>query len=274
MDICEYSTVSAVKTAQGISGTTDDVILLGFVREATAMIEDLSGKKFYPRIKTYLFDTPEDPYELMLDRELLSLTTLTNGDGTVITSDYYRLYPLREDAKWMIRLVGGMYCFMPSVETYGLADISVAGVWGYVKNYSDAWEDTTTLSTAISSTSATSVTVPTGKLKAGMLIKVDDEWIYISSVSVSTTDTITIVRGVNGSTAATHDSGEKVYVWNPGREISGLCTKTAAALYKLKNNPMGETITVEDQVFHTPRDVSKFVLEQLRQLGLAGRSLI
>lgn len=63
---------------------------------------------------------------LWLDKELLSISTLTNGDGTVLSSTSYWLEPrnstkydcirLRSDASWIFNTDG---------------EVSIAGTWGF-----------------------------------------------------------------------------------------------------------------------------------------------
>ena len=70
-------------------------------------------------------------------------------------------------------------------------------------------DSTSDLNGAISSTSATSVVVDDGTdFKVGQNIKVDSEEMTITAIS---THTLTVVRGVNGTTAATHSDNVSVY---------------------------------------------------------------
>lgn len=69
-----------------------------------------------------------------------------------------------------------------------------------------------TLAAAISSTSATSLTVtytPTPDLAAGSVIEIDYEQMLVMAVS---TTTLTVLRGWNNTTAATHSNGAIVRV--------------------------------------------------------------
>ena len=70
-------------------------------------------------------------------------------------------------------------------------------------------DSTSDLNRAISSTSATSVVVDDGTdFEVGQNIKVDSEEMTITAIS---THTLTVVRGVNGTTAATHSDNVSVY---------------------------------------------------------------
>lgn len=63
---------------------------------------------------------------LYLDHPLLSLTTLTNGDGVVISASDYRLWPLNKGAKLEIRLKSTAYW---NFDSDGI--IRVDGIWGW-----------------------------------------------------------------------------------------------------------------------------------------------
>lgn len=84
----------------------------GFSASASATryygLNDLSGK-------TLFLDTP-----------LLSVTTLTNGNGTVIDSANYWLEPRNTAPKWQITLKSA-YAWTIATDEW----VSVAGVWGY-----------------------------------------------------------------------------------------------------------------------------------------------
>ena len=70
-------------------------------------------------------------------------------------------------------------------------------------------DSTSDLNGAISSTSATSVVVDDGTdFEVGQNIKADSEEMTITAIS---THTLTVVRGVNGTTAATHSDNVSVY---------------------------------------------------------------
>lgn len=77
-----------------------------------------------------------------------------------------------------------------------------------VNDLKDIAKAATTLSSAIADTTTTSVSVASAAaINAGSVIIVDTEQMYVSSVS---TNTLTVIRGYNGTTAATHSSGAAV----------------------------------------------------------------
>ena len=70
--------------------------------------------------------------ELKLDDDLLTVTTLTNGDGTVLTSTYYNLVPKNSSPYYAISLkeAAGYIWEADTSGNYENA-ISIVGTWGY-----------------------------------------------------------------------------------------------------------------------------------------------
>lgn len=282
----EYTTVNAVR-AQYLASTqtTDDAQVLDFIRAASKAMDNACNRHFYPLIETRYFDVPGggglpvDMFDnmkgggfrlpLTFDEDLLEVTTLTNGDGTTIASNQYLLDPYNHTPYYQLKIKrSSSVAWMVNTDGDFERVVSVLGVWGFHEDYGNAWVSTTTLSAAIVSTSATTTTVPTGTIYAGQLLKIDSEYIYCSAVSTGATDTLTIVRGVNGSTAATHLISAPVYVWNVGEHIANICKRAAAGLYKIKSNPVGDEVVIDGQSFLTPRDIDAFIWKQVRAIGL------
>lgn len=276
----EYTTLSDLRAASAgqldITSTKDDPLLLAQIRAASRDIDEIARRWFYPLVDTREYDTPAQVLgDLRVDADLLEITTLTNGNTVVINSSKYRLYPLNTWPKYSIRPLpsqGTPWELSLSGDAFGA--ISVAGVWGYHRDYANAWVALTALAAAITDTTGTSVSVPTGKAEAGHLLKIDSEYLYVASVSVgATNDTVAVVRGANGSTAATHLSGAAVSVWQVGYELENLCKMAAAAYYKLRANPIGETVAINNMTFSTPKDVKQYLYKNLQTLGLLRMTL-
>lgn len=284
MNICDYTTIDAVRSDYLKSdATTRDDLLLDIIRAVSREIEHAANRKFYPRIETRTFDVPQrqwanryyDQYyagvnypspDLLLDDDCLSVTSVTNGDGSAVTA--YKLYPLNASVKSRLRLLASAaqpWLADSSGDTEGA--ISVAGVWGHHEDYASAWQDTgATLAAQIATTTAATFTCTTGKLVAGNLVKIDSEYLYVSAVATSTSDTVTATRGVNGSTAAAHTTSAEIDRWTMS-DIEMVARQAAAALFRLRTNPVGDTVTVDGQTFATPKDVSAWIRDQLNEGG-------
>jgi len=131
--------------------TTDDPVVDMLVEAASRKIDEITQRTFYARTETHLFDAPvltgfapmtgyplnyfttsRNSSKIYFDDDLLSVTTLTNGDGSVIASANYLLYPANRTPKYAISLkdTTGVVWQADSSGSY-LQCISLAGSWGY-----------------------------------------------------------------------------------------------------------------------------------------------
>lgn len=266
----EYTTVTDVRNRLvGDTATGQDNLYLDLIRSTSREIDRLATRRFVPTVQTVLFDTPgygysEDGHLNLGDLDLLEVTTLLNGDGSTITSTQYVIYPANHYPKRKIelKLSSGIVWLLSNAGDYNQA-ISLTGVFGHHQDYTNAWNSVDTLNGAISS-SATSLTLNiSGSLRGGDLIKIDSEFIYTSSVSGVTA---TVVRSVNGSTAAAHSNAASISVWQQF-ELEMVCRVGVLAYERLKNNPVGETINVGGYSFTTPKDVTQYIKSRLDEIG-------
>lgn len=126
-----YTTLTDVKASLGIATaiTTDDTLLTSIIGRAQAMIDAYTGRTFEATTLTKYYHTEDiDGQTLNLwHDDLLTVTTLTNGNGTVIASANYRLEPRNESPKYAIRLDEAYSWEFTDSDS----EISIAGTWGY-----------------------------------------------------------------------------------------------------------------------------------------------
>lgn len=267
----ELTTVYKVRSQYlAAEQTTDDAMLYGFCRQVTNEIQNSANRRFIPWIETQYYDMPGSAWgDLLLDDDLLSLTSIVNGNTLALSATQFKLYPLNRPAKRKVRLeVNSGVSWLPSSGGYILGAIDVTGVWGFHRDYSTAWElSGATLAAAINA-SVTSFTCQTGVIHSGDLLEVDTEWLYVTAVAVSTSDTVTVIRGANGSTAASHLITAPIYRYAPDSAVAELATQCAAGYYQLRKNPNMETTTIDGQVFSTPKDIAAHIRKRLEALSL------
>jgi hypothetical protein len=115
--------------------------------------------------------------------------------------------------------------------------ISINGVWGFHQSYTNAWAAGSTLSSAITTTTATSAAVTSGTLfTAGQVVRIENELLLVTAVS---SNTLTVIRGWNGSTAATHSNGTALTIWKPQADIARACLQQASRLYRRQEAVFG-----------------------------------
>jgi hypothetical protein len=95
------------------------------------------------------------------------------------------------------------------------------------ENFANTYQ--TTLSAAITSTSATTLTVTSaaGAPSVNFRIKIDTEYMLVTNVSGTT---FTVTRGIEGSAAATHSNGALVtHVLTAAGLVQGITDRTSVA---------------------------------------------
>jgi len=245
---------------RGLAGTVgvdtaDDAVIESLLVAASRYAD--GERTFYPRIETRYYDLP-DSVNLMLDDDLLDLTTLTNGEGTAIVASNYLCEPYNSPPYYKVKLrdtstVNWLSSAAGSVQRV----ISVLGWWGYRELFSQrAWLSGGTLGAAITDTTTLAFTMTAGhSLVAGQIIKIESEIYNVASVS---TNTITpIKRGDNGSTAATHANGTVVYVWQPMEDIKSAVLQIVGNMYANRSGQSSSgriTVTAAGVVIR-PEDV-------------------
>lgn len=259
-----YVTLSDFKAWITAAGQTlqvdpaDDAVLERILENTSRYIDTETNRTFYPRVETRYFNVPEDE-ELLVDDDLLAITSITNGDDVAVSSTDYNLLPLNRYPKFSIRLkdsVGEYWEDDSDGESIGVID--VAGIWGYHNDYGRrAWKTGTTLSAAIATTSATSASVTSAALfDPGQIIKIDSEFMLVTAVGGTT---LTIERGVNGSTAATHLISAVVYIWTPQPDIWQAVVEIAnnSRLRRFGENMTGVSTVSPAGVIVGPHDLTE-----------------
>lgn len=193
------------------------------IEAASRIVEgpDVCNRRFYPEVGTFTFDwpphdQPTDGHTLWLDDvELVSVTTLTNGDGSVISSADYHLEPRTGPPFDSIEIDLAGSESWESGDTWQRA-ITVAGVRGYQLTQRPAG----TLAAAVASTSATSITVTNGHaIGVGDLLTIGTERLEVTGRAlVDTTETITAnLDGEHSSVTVPVDDGA---AFTAGEEIT------------------------------------------------------
>lgn len=134
--MAEYCGIADIKTAGrlNISDSTYDGDLLQFAIVASRWIDRYLGgpdNLFTVDAASIRYFSPFDDVDgrlLKLDKPLLSVTTLTNGDGLAITSGYYRLQPRNGEYYWSVQLLSTHGGWQYSTED---SEIAINGLWGY-----------------------------------------------------------------------------------------------------------------------------------------------
>lgn len=245
MSMYTYATLAQAKTEQKAQSTADDAYMLSLLRSETARFERETGRKFVPFIDTRYFDAVGDhnifngKKRLLLRDDLLEATTVTDGSSTVLVANTdYRLHPRAGTPAYALQGLSG-YAGWHQYTDDPYEAISVLGVWGYHEAYANAWRDSgqdasDTISAsdttfAVSDADAIDAWTQVAVFSPGQLLKVEDEYMVLLDID---TNTLTVQRGANGSTAVEHTSPNLgVYIWQVMPEVQRVVYRAAAFRY-------------------------------------------
>lgn len=122
-----YATLVDLKSMLGISAGTDDVLLTQTLTRAQGAIDRYCRRTFEAAAdstRTFEADDDVDGRRLWLDADLCAVTTITNGDGVVISSTHYLTDPRHGTPYYGLTL--------RATSAYAwTGTISIAGKWAY-----------------------------------------------------------------------------------------------------------------------------------------------
>jgi len=241
-------TLTQLKRYCGIASTftTDDALLTRLIIDGEQWAEEKAKRAMKPIIEARTFDYPGNN-TLYFDDDLLEVVSITNGDGVAVTLTDLYYEPRRTYPKFGIGFEVGASSVW-NYETTPENSISVNAAWGYHDDWPHAWidsldevEDAAGINASVTTVTVTNVDganvdTDSPRFSAGMLIKVESEWMEVTAATNSTTDTLTVKRGARGSTAATHAKDKPIYVFSPARNVVGAIMAYAHWRYNQKNN--------------------------------------
>ncbi len=233
------STLDQLRARLGLAATetSDNARLLAVLSAASAQIERGAGRRFSPRAAAIQHDYTS-PLELLLDDDLLELTSLTNGDGSAISLSDVITVPDNFPAS-LLRLTGNsaFFWYLSTVQA-----ISVTGIWGWHDRPAEMWRNSSdTVQNNPLSSGATSITVSdadgadaeteTPRFQVGHLLKIESEFVRVVAVNTAT-NVLTVLRGVNGTSAASHVLNTPISTYQPPADVNQLVLRWASWLYK------------------------------------------
>lgn len=225
------------------SETADDARLLAALQAAASQIERAVGRSFCPRLAAIQHSVnPKHATELLLDDDLLELTSLTNGDASAISLNDVVTLPA-EGPIAVLRLTGGESFVWDDTP---LRAITVTGQWGWHDRWTDAWRNTSdTVQNNPLSSGATTITVADAdgsdaenelpRFQVGHLLRIDSEYLRVLAVNTAT-NILIVQRGVAGTTAASHTQNTAIYTYQPVLDAQMLHLRWSAWLYKEPDN--------------------------------------
>jgi hypothetical protein len=234
-----YASLSDIKTYFSFEGDEAPELnetLRNYLVRASRAIDRYTRKRFYPQKRTLYFDHPQDSRTLHLRTFFLELLGLSgqNGDqgidlGVVFTrcgQDWnitpHNVIELDDTSGSLLNWSGTPRKSVKAVVLEGFREDYDQPNTAWVDSGTSLLQDTaasdTQLITGSSAAMATDGKMP--RFKSEQIWRLGSgasaEMCYVTHTGfgASPANTTVVLRGINGTTAASHASGTKVYLWN------------------------------------------------------------
>jgi hypothetical protein len=279
-----YVTIAQLKAYLGITSTDDDNLFRQFTIESSRLFDAFCHRKFYPRTATLNFDY-QDPFQLTLNDDLLAITTLTtsnDGDsGSAITASQYMLMRGEDHNRTPYNTVAIDQSTTANFDFFTTPRKSqqIVGTWGFHDDWSNAWTDSsdTVQDGAGINASVTTVTVSAvsgsdiynvaNRFQEQQLLKIESEYLYVTAVN-NPANTLTVIRGMNGTTAATHANGTTISIFQTMHDIVAAMRVLVTHQYRRRDSIGEETdrpLVTGDGVLIMPSSLPAEVKSRLKQ---------
>lgn len=262
-----YASVADVQGNLSLSSSTDVALILSLLKANSRWIDNYCNRHFYVETATKYFDAIHG--ETLLIDDLLTLTTFkldTEQDGNFDDETWsdgtdFNLIPYNGFPKTKIEITTfGSYSF-PELRK----SVQIVGTWGYGDGERSSPVDDSGADTAEAlDATETGVDVDDGTLfDVGNTILIDSEQMFVSSIS---TNTLTVERGVNGTTAAIHDTLSDIYVYKYPEDIRRFCEFMTADDYRNRSRAGMDSERIGDYSYKRKTDVDSMAFAE-RAIG-------
>lgn len=216
---------------------------------ATHQVELLSGRFLMPRSLSIPHAlTRTSTTELILDQDLLELTSITNGDGTPIPVE-----SVEQAGSSLLYALDG-YSFHRD-DRGSAQPLVISGIWGWHDDWSQAWRisgdsvtgilspfDTATL--PVTDADGTDSEGQAPRFQAGQLLRLGAEIIGLHHVDAEANQ-LHVLRGQLGTTITTHEPGTAIRIYSAPPTSEALIVRWAVWLYQLPQHRQRTSIPAE-----------------------------
>ena len=225
-----------------ITGTSFDTQLRILLETASRLIDHYCNRHYYVLVATRKFDG--DGGTTLPVPDLISVTSLKTDDNkdrtfeTTWAATDYLLYPPNADPTnyWgrpYGRILVDTENGSQSEFIQGMQTVEINGKWGY-RDYTGAKVTTMNDVGGISATTEVWTVASAADIGPGHTVLVDSEQMYVKSISGND---LTVIRGVNGTTAASHSDGVDIFVYNYPAEVTQACIMQTGRLWERRVQP-------------------------------------
>ena len=238
-----YADLTTLKSSGvlNISGTGYDTRLRELMETSSRLIDRYCNRHFHVLSTTRKYDG--DGGTELLVQDLIAVTSLKTDDNkdrtyeTTWAATDYLLYPSNAEPTkpWgrpYTRILVDTEAGNEDVFTAGMQTVEIVGKWGYREVTEDSGADINEGGTL--SATDTVLTVTDGsKFSVGQTILIESEQLYITAIS---TNNLTVTRGVNGTTGATHADSTDINIYKYPEPVVQACLMQTSRLWKRKDS--------------------------------------
>jgi hypothetical protein len=250
------------------------------------IIEDKTQRTFVPYAaeKVYYFRdlvaagdwyVADGRYVLRLDEDLLTVDSIDLNGTDMDTDTYYLADMNARPNTYPYRSIVFDSDEVPTWNTGFSTCITITGEWGVQDNSSDAYDTVGTLAAAVSSTTATTLSVASANLyNVYDYVRIDDELMLVTALTTTgDPQSLTVKRGVNGFTAATHDNAVSITRWNVVSDVQKLATKMVAYAYQRRSDAGERVQMIDNQLVIAQFDKELSQIAERRRYGRIAEAL-
>ena len=230
-----YTIASLHELRQHLSLAADDASadddLLRSLQEASHYIESATQRRYCPRLATLRADIDTARRsEIILPDDLLELQKISDQSGEIDRGRIRRLPQEADLPASILQIQGGI-----------AGALSIRGIWSWHDRWTTAWRGSEdTLSGAIDAdatllgvadATGLDATGASPRFQVGHLLRIADEYLRVIDID-SAGNRLTVLRGVNGTTASAHINGLEIDIYAPPPTIADLCLRYAERLMR------------------------------------------
>lgn len=235
-----------------ITGTGQDVALRELLERVSRAVDRASNRHFYVLAATRLFDTDSDGRDLgvpdLVSIDTNGLKTDDNRDRTFETTwaaTDCLLEPANADPATAANSTSRPYTQVvvdtdaggKTAFSIGRRTVQIAGQWGFWQHATDSGD---TVQDNPLSAAATTLNVSDGtKFAVGQTLLIESDQSYITAIAANA---LTVRRGLNGTTAASHVQSTAISVFEYPAEVVQATIIQAARWWRRKDAAYGNQI--------------------------------
>ncbi|MBE2182209.1 MAG: hypothetical protein IAE89_02175 [Anaerolineae bacterium] len=215
---------------------SDDPRLFAALQIASHAIETYCARHFVPKLEIFVQGAPRAAPEITLQNDLLQAISIADANG-IIALEAVEMLPPSGSASALRRNDGGVFA----------GELTLEGWWGWHDSPEQLWVnandtvrsdplsfDATVLE--VLSIEGEDVLGRAPRFQPGSLLRIGDELLGVIKTD-PITNLLTLERGANGTTSATHLRGAQIRVYRTPLALHDLALRYAAWLVQHPDPP-------------------------------------